>query len=128
MKDFTTLYDGNGMTLSYAREDNDVIVFKVQTSSYTYSGLDVGFSGAAYFLFTEEIEEKYCKKLSRMYETLSGECLIMDCEFGNELKLYFEGRQLKIEVKAPNSDVCFEFEGDVDQTIIPPIISMLKNY
>ena len=49
MKDFTRLYDGNGVTLGYSREDNDVIVFKVQTSSYTYSGLDVGFSGVVYF-------------------------------------------------------------------------------
>lgn len=127
MNNFTMLYDGNGVTLGYANEYNGVLIFKVQLTKYTYSGVDVGFSGVAYFQFADECKEKYSKKLSQMYEVLSGECLIQDCEFGNELKLYFDGRQLKIEVKKISFSECFDVKFDVDQTIIPPIISMIKN-
>lgn len=100
MDGYTILYDGNGVTFGGAWEDNrEVIWFKVKLAEYLLTGLDVGYSATAPFSFLDGYREKYCKQLRKMYETLSGKCVIQDCECGNELKLYFDGRQLKMEGK-----------------------------
>lgn len=126
MQVYKELYRGNGITLYGAYEDSSMYVFRVELDSYLPSGLNYGFSGAAMFYFSTSDEEKICQNLHQMYDSLKGECPIQDCEFGNELKLFFEGRQLKIEGKFDEGDQLLKFNGNVDQTIIPRIISMFQ--
>ena len=126
MQDYKELYRGNGITLYGAYEDSDAYVFRVELDSYLPSGLNYGFSGAALFSFVHNEEEKNCQQLRQMYDSLNGECLIQDYEFGNELKLFFDGRQLKIEGKFDEGDQLLKFSGNVDQTIIPRIISLFQ--
>ena len=80
MDGYTILYDGNGVTFGGAwLDDYSAVVFKVQIWEKSTSGLDVGYSAAGYFSLLDT--SKYCKQLQRMYETLSGECVIEDCDW-----------------------------------------------
>lgn len=129
MDGYTILYDGNGVTFGGAwLDDYSAVVFKVQIWEKSTSGLDVGYSAAGYFSLLDT--SKYCKQLQRMYETLSGECVIEDCDWddGNKLKFYFDGRQLKIDGKITDTTQTLTFSCYVDQTILLPLITLLKAY
>lgn len=128
MQEYTELYDSGSVRLLGVCDDCGIYLFRVELPARTYQGLDRGFSGVASFCFVPQQEEYYCKLLRNMYETLQGECLILDYDFGNELRLFFEGRQLKIEGKFWNGYNRLTFGGeDVDQTIILRIISLFQN-
>ena len=129
MQDYTEMYASNLIRL-YGAYDEEILVysFRVEMDEYFISGWNFGFSGSALFYLLPNVKIECCKELRQMYDSLTGECIIRDCEFGNELKLFFEGRQLKIEGKFDEGDNrVLMFSEDVDQTIIPPIISLLQN-
>lgn len=127
MQDYKKIYDSNEVTLFSAYEDYGAYVFRVELKNNLFSGLNFGFSGAALFYIGTNREEDCCEKLRKMYGSLNGECLIQDCEFGNEIKLYFEGRYLRMEGRFHESNQSLQFCCDVDQTIIPRLISLLQD-
>lgn len=126
MQEYRELYKSSSIKLYGAVEDYGAYAFRAELDGCLFSGLNFGFSGAALFYFYPNGQEEYCKKLCHMYDSLEGDCLIQDCEFGNEIRLYFVGRQLKIDGKFDGGEQLLKFSGDVDQTIIPRIISLLQ--
>ena len=119
-KSYTELYKSNEIQLnaySYIQVLKEV-VFKVNIGDY---------AGKCTFSFSNEQVDVFKKVLQTMYETLEGECIMEDCDFGNKLRLFFKARALLIEGNFFNGVHRLTFRGRVDQTIIPPLISLLKN-
>lgn len=116
---YIELYRSNEMQLkaySYVEVLKE-IVFKVALGDY---------SGKCTFTLSNEQVLEYKRKLQTMYDTLNGECCIEDCDFGNTLKLFFNERTLLIEGYFYNGVQSLRFSSNVDQTIIPPLITLLK--
>lgn len=127
MQEYKELYASKAVKLYGAYEDYGAFVFRAEMDGQLISGLNFGYSGAALFYLLPKEQEECCKKLSKMYDSLMGECTIHDCEFGNELRLYFVERRLKIQGKFDEGEQFLKFNVEVDQTVIPNIISLLKN-
>lgn len=129
MQDYKELYAGSIKLYGAYVEERDEYVFRVELNQYMDVGLDCSFSGAASFYFdSSKYVEHLCKQLNKMYDTLCGECLIQDCEWGNTLKLYFKDRTLMIDGYFDNRfDRMLKFSEAADQTIIPHILSLFKS-
>ena len=137
-QEYREIYIGREIKIySICLEKNASYLFRVELLQKNEYGLDLGFSGVGLFVVDFPEIEKYCILLEKMYETLKGECTIQDHEFGNIIKLYFVGRNLKINGRLYDGTNTFLFgqygggsddDGvNIDQTIIPQIISVLKS-
>ena len=119
MEEYKELYHSNTLVLkgySYVEVLREVVLC-VNVDEY---------SGKCTFAFTQKQVDSYIAVLTKMNEQLTGECLLEDYDFGNTLRLYFNGRKLLIEGHFFNGFHSLTFEGVADQTIILPLISLLK--
>ncbi len=130
MENYMELYDDFMLNLqgifNCMIEKYSSFYFHVELRSVSFDAFNSKFAGTCEFCISENYIEQYCEQLRNMYDLLQGECLIVDYDFGNELKLFFEGRQLKIEGKFYDGRQLLRFSGEVDQTIIPRLLSLLQ--
>ncbi len=131
MEEYVELYDNSYFKL-YGISKESVggyknFGFHVERRLRPFNQFPCDYAATDWFCIPDKVIKQYCKQLKMMYDSFQGECTIFDYDCGSELKLFFDGRQLKISGKFPFSQIKSEFSDElVDQTIIPRLISLLQ--
>ena len=121
MEEFTKLYSGEILKL-HGRKENiygPILTLKLYLQD---------FSGTGMFYLSEEELKDYTDKLDFMNTSLKGNCTIKDNESTNYCRIFFEERALWIEgLFSLYGDETLTFKVEADQTILEPIIKLLKS-
>lgn len=131
MTEYVELYDNSFFKLYGILTDTvdgyKNFAFHVEMKWRPFSRFSCDFADTGLFCLPEKDLKQYCKQLKKMYDSFRGECLIYDYDFGNELKLFFDGRQLKMSGKFSFGNERSEFsDAEIDQTIIPRLLTLLQ--
>ena len=121
MEEYTELYN-NGLFKLYGQFERPIgysrLTLKVDKKDFVGTGM---------FYLGEEDIVVLLNELEAMNNRLSGECIIRDHESANFCHLFFEGRQLSIRGHLTlYSAECLTFEDQVDQTVLLPLIQLLR--
>ena len=120
MEQYTELYKGEKLKLYGQKEYiyGSIITIKIYLSD---------FSGLGMFYVNDDDLVTYLDKLDYMNKKLSGECIIKDNESTNYCHIYFEERNLYIDGSFTYNDETLKFKAIADQTVLEPIINLLKS-
>ena len=121
MEEFIELYSGETLKLLGRKENmyGPILTLKI----YLHD-----FSGTGMFYLSEDDLKVYIDNIDFMNTKLKGNCIIKDNESTNYCRIFFEERAFWIEGSfSLYGDETLTFKVEADQTILEPIIKLLKS-